>query len=160
MGIVNPRDCRHGSHTPKGICLGCGEQHEPLPGYSAEELEQREAEFWAEDATDSGIVTDEGLAVVVDRVNSRLKEHASCGCPILVEQADLRALTRTLADERKRVGEVAHEATFLIARINELDWCGDLDSFAREWSGHVDPPLSRLTKALASLSQRPTEGEG
>ena len=41
--------CNHTSHTPKGICLGCGEQHVPLPGYTAEELGQREAEFFAED---------------------------------------------------------------------------------------------------------------
>ena len=41
-------------------------------------------------------------------------------------------------------------AQFLIDRIDDMDWCGDLEAFAREWNGHVDPPLCRLRAALAS----------
>jgi hypothetical protein len=28
--LLDPRRCRHLSHTPAGICNGCGEQHQPL----------------------------------------------------------------------------------------------------------------------------------
>jgi hypothetical protein len=42
------QNCTHLMHTPKGICLGCREQHQPLPGYSDGELEQLEREFWAD----------------------------------------------------------------------------------------------------------------
>jgi len=44
--------CKHLMHTPKGICVGCGEQHQPLPGYTADELEQKEREFWRDERRD------------------------------------------------------------------------------------------------------------
>lgn len=51
------------------------------------------------------------------------------------------------ATEVALLRDVADEASFLLARIESLDWC-DMDDLVRDWSGHVDPPLSRLTKLL------------
>ena len=39
-------------------------------------------------------------------------------------------------------------AQFLIDRIDEIDWSLAPEDFARQWDGHVDPPLCRLRNAL------------
>lgn len=40
--------CSHSGHSPKGICVGCREQHVPVGGYSDAELTAMEADFWRE----------------------------------------------------------------------------------------------------------------
>lgn len=52
--------------------------------------------------------------------------------------------------ENAKLRDIAHEAEFLCARIDELDWC-DLDETARQHAGHVDPPLARLKGLLTAL---------
>lgn len=65
------------------------------------------------------------------------------------EKALLSAAARVgvLEEENARLRGMAG---FLIARIDELDWC-DFDRLANDWNGHVDPPLCRLRSALASI---------
>ena len=49
---------------------------------------------------------------------------------------------------------IANEAQFLIDRIRSwADWSLDAETLANEWNGHVDPPLSRLSKLLATLDK-------
>lgn len=36
-GRLARTDCKHLSHTPDGKCLGCGEQHQPLPNYGVQD---------------------------------------------------------------------------------------------------------------------------
>lgn len=44
----DPARCSHLTHSPKGICVLCREQHQPLGGYSDVELAALEADFWAD----------------------------------------------------------------------------------------------------------------
>lgn len=74
-----------------------------------------------------------------------------------IEEAITR-LQAAQSPQAEATERVVYEAAFLLARIEELDWCGEWESFVREWSGHVDPPLSRLSKALAALSASPAPG--
>lgn len=54
------------------------------------------------------------------------------------------------AESRLAEAEEALEgARFLIDRINELDWC-DFETTQRDWNGHVEPALARLSNALAA----------
>jgi hypothetical protein len=43
------------------------------------------------------------------------------------------------------------QAQFLCDRLDELDWCESLEATANDFSGHVDPALSRLKGTLAAL---------
>lgn len=61
---------------------------------------------------------------------------------------EITTLRQQLADVR----EWQNEARFLLARIEEMDWSQDPDEFARQWHGHVEPPLSRLSKHLKSIT--------
>ena len=44
-----------------------------------------------------------------------------------------------------------HEGQFLLDRIDQLDWSLEPDDFAREWNGHVEPPLARFRDALSAI---------
>lgn len=68
-------------------------------------------------------------------------------------QSSVAAALAYRGDEGVR--EALNEACFLLARVNDLDWCGTIDDLAREWSGHVDPPLCRLKAKLEALASQP-----
>jgi hypothetical protein len=53
----------------------------------------------------------------------------------------------TRAHPTAGVRELVEAGQFLVDRIGELDWT-DFEQLCREWAGHVEPPLSRFTKAL------------
>jgi hypothetical protein len=53
--------------------------------------------------------------------------------------------------------EALSEAAFLLARLSEIDWSGDIDSLAREYNGHVEPSIERL-RAL-TVGDRDKGGE-
>ena len=56
---------------------------------------------------------------------------------------------------------VEEEASFLLERIEELDWSLEWEGFQREWYGHVEPSLGRLRQALVAPSgERDAMGEG
>jgi hypothetical protein len=56
--------CRHLMHLPSGKCLGCGEQHQPLPDYQPGDDEKWSAEH--------GAMTD-GTNPVIERLRPALK---------------------------------------------------------------------------------------
>jgi len=53
---------------------------------------------------------------------------------------------------------MADAAQFLCDRLDELDFSQDMESFARDFHGHVAPALSRLKGSFAA--ERPGVGEG
>jgi hypothetical protein len=55
---------------------------------------------------------------------------------------------------------IASMAQFLCDRLDNLDFSRDMDDFANDYSGHVDPALWRLKHALAALSPTPVAGGG
>lgn len=56
--------------------------------------------------------------------------------------------------------ELVEAAAFLLDRISELDWSLDRDDFAREWHGHVEPPLVRLDRLIEPFRARSISEEG
>jgi len=48
--------------------------------------------------------------------------------------------------------DYAAEVGFLLARLSELDWCGDMDAFAVHWEAHVSPSVERLAMIHASAT--------
>jgi hypothetical protein len=76
--------------------------------------------------------------------------------------AALAAMPSSNAGDRvERLHEIAREAEFLCARIDELDWCDSLEATANQHAGHVDPSVSRLKGLLSSLAAIPAaKGEG
>ena len=56
-----------------------------------------------------------------------------------------------LAAQDGLVEALRDEGQFLLDRIDQLDWSLEPDDFAREWNGHVEPPLARFRAALASI---------
>jgi hypothetical protein len=48
--------------------------------------------------------------------------------------------------------ELLEESTFLLARIDELDWSMGKEEFARQWNGHVEPSLYRLGVAIRKVT--------
>jgi hypothetical protein len=69
----------------------------------------------------------------------------------------LSTLTARVAEAEKARGEALSEAAFLLARLSEIDWSGDIDSLAREYNGHVEPSIERL-RAL-TVGDRDKGGE-
>ena len=69
----------------------------------------------------------------------------------------IAALTPTLATvaaaNDEGVALLLAQAEFLCDRLDELDWCEDLDAVANGYSAHVDPALSRLKSTIRLLSQ-------
>jgi len=56
------------------------------------------------------------------------------------------ALANEAADEIERLREAV---SFLIDRIDELEWASGWEVFQREWYGHVEPALAHTRTALA-----------
>ena len=61
--------------------------------------------------------------------------------------------------DREAIARCVEQARFLCDRLDELDWC-DLDRTANDFSGHVDPVLSRLKSTLSLLQAPPPTDEG
>lgn len=47
----------------------------------------------------------------------------------------------------ERIAELENEARFLLARLNELEF-SDLEDLHRDFCGHVEPSMSRLSGLL------------
>lgn len=62
----------------------------------------------------------------------------------------MRQAAAELDKYRKLCADMAGHGEFLLARIDELDLSMDPDVFAREWNGHIEPPLARLRAALTA----------
>ena len=56
--------------------------------------------------------------------------------------------------DRGMVERVIGQAQFLCDRLDNLDFSMDMEDFAREHAGHVDPAHSRLKDSLAALSRK------
>ena len=56
--------------------------------------------------------------------------------------------------DRGMVERVIDQAQFLCDRLDNLDFSMDMEDFAREHAGHVDPAHSRLKDSLAALSRK------
>ncbi|MBC3943343.1 hypothetical protein [Sphingomonas albertensis] len=52
------------------------------------------------------------------------------------------------------------QSEFLCDRLDELDWCEDLDAVANGYSGHVGPALSRLKSTIRTLATSRSQHEG
>ncbi len=122
--------------------------------------------------TDSGIVTDMGLLARANVIVERLmdledKPYFSGGrgpSPVHEIRALILALTRTLADERKRIGELEaaatahHGAAEMVIALHRLSRVAEIDEAAE--TAAAAEYRDAKARLLASLSQRPTEGEG
>lgn len=72
--------------------------------------------------------------------------------------SEVDCIRRELAELRLRSTKaqaLADASTFLLARLDELDWSLSKDDFAREHAGHVDPAISRFRAALAAWDAKP-----
>ncbi len=55
--------------------------------------------------------------------------------------------------ECKELREMVVAGTFLLARLDELEWLdGQLEDTARDYMGHVDPAIARFRNALQGES--------
>ena len=102
----------------------------------------REVSKWARVAGEAqGKLEGSELAGVVDGWREKCKAL----------EVDNASLTDELA---KMIGQ----AKFLLARLDELDWSlPSFQEFANEFSGHVDPAISRLRDTVDTLlAKRPT----
>lgn len=49
---------------------------------------------------------------------------------------------------KRRVTDLEAEATFLLARLSEVDFSMDPEDMGREWDGHVEPSIARMRTLL------------
>ncbi len=115
--------------------------------------------------TDSGIVTDEGL---VERVAIAIRDLSQgegfdymdfCrdAARAAIEATGILALTRTLADERKRIGELRERLRVLMIK---QPISGERNTYPDGFGQGLCYAIGEIDKMNASLSQRPTDGEG
>lgn len=79
------------------------------------------------------------------RVRVELQDHQNA-------RAALAAMREGV--DRGMVERVIDQAQFLCDRLDNLDFSMDMEDFAREHAGHVDPAHSRLKDSLAALSRK------
>lgn len=56
-----------------------------------------------------------------------------------------------MSEEPVTFAHIVNEARFLCARIDDLDFSQDMETFSREHAGHVDPSHYRLKALLAKV---------
>ena len=74
----------------------------------------------------------------------------------------LQTLARhRLAHSSPPASDVVDAASFLIDRLNELEWMDDgYVAVQRDYFGHVEPAISRLAAAIRRLKEPTEKGDG
>lgn len=66
----------------------------------------------------------------------------------------MRTMNREIARLRKENEALRANGEFLLARLDELEWCeGRLEKTLRDFMGHVDPAVERFRAVLCPKDQ-------
>lgn len=92
---------------------------------------------------------------LVERLEYTAEHGIFCASTAGMLASYSEAATRITALEA-REAELVDAGTFLLARLDELEWLdGQLEDTARDYMGHVDPAVDRFRATLAKH-----QGEG